>query len=199
MKIQALILFLSVMFWSCAVAPAQLSEVPVHFRIASTNNFDNQEKLMLEDAMVVLNETVNTDAFKRNLLNATFTENGGDSDDVILSKLQKGLPIWGGNSIDMNFIMYTDSKSDIIAYMYPMVPHKVWVNRAHLTDKFELAATVLHETMHHLGYQHLGKWETSVPYHIEDVLRDSFDFSTWYNSQEEYPSNYESIPDSCHL
>lgn len=141
---------------------------PVLFKIAQTYDYTKEDRAMLDKAFVLLNTTVNSDDFQQNFLNAHFTETQGKTNREILRDLLLGLDNAG--HIDLIMVEYDNPKSEIIGYMYENVPQIVYQNHKYMLNEYVMASNVLHETMHHLGYEHEKAWRTSVPYKAQEVF-----------------------------
>jgi hypothetical protein len=177
---------------SLSVAPV-MNDPKIVYRINSTTGYLPLERVKLECAVKLLNRVVNTVDFQQRVLDASFTEMGGYKNWQILAKMVSG------RVVDLNFIMYESKKSNIIAYVYFVVPNKIWMNRKYeYMSELNIAATILHESMHLHGFRHDKKWDTSVPYHIEDLFIESARLAFLYNSYEGECLN-EGISDFSYL
>jgi len=126
------------------------------------------ESGMIQQAFIDLNKVISTPEFKQQLLAAGFTETNGMSNQQIIDLMVSSSPV------SVGFTMFTGSfkqnhLTHTMGYEDPQQPDICFANRHFIQDKDTCASLILHETMHVLGFSHLGAKDTSVPYTMNRI------------------------------
>lgn len=175
--------------------PAQVdvSETGGHILDIKANLIDfsaeQEEKMM--SALERLKLVVNSVEFKERVLAHTyagskqFVDNDGLSNEEIYLKIMEGAETLsrdgdGGNiadgEIDLDIELYYSSKN-VVGYTYPNVL-QIWVNTKYFNTNSlgAVAANVIHEWTHKLGFEHSyysnSSRPYSVPYGIGSIVKE---------------------------
>lgn len=146
------------------------------------NGFSGNKRDKLEEAFMALERIVNSQEFKNRVINfknskgeRAFASNRGLSNEEIYERLMEGREDLQPNTPgEMNFYLklYYRPFSRVIGYTGPDT------NRIHVNWKFfkrydvsEVAANLMHEWLHKMGYGHRSAREhDSVPYAIGYII-----------------------------
>lgn len=152
------------------------------------NDFPEDREEKMHKAVERLMLIVNSVEFKERVLNheykgeKTFVDNDGMTNEEIYQRLMDGaekLSPEVDEEIDLDITLYYRNNSTV-GYTYPNV-EKIWVN-----DKFfaknsfgKVAANLIHEWLHKLGFKHDKKRTArraySVPYGVGTIMRELVD------------------------
>lgn len=166
-------------------------------------NFSDSEKLKMQNAIVTLLRTINSERFKKRIINHqvegenTFVDNNGMTNDEIYKLLLSGseeLLTEKDHEMDLELSMYYSLRSTI-GYTYPETL-RIWINRRFFRSfrPAQIAANLIHEYMHKLGFSHdynnTPTRKYSVPYAVGRMVRDLIDAN-----QINLPTNLPRLPD----
>lgn len=152
---------------------------------AYLRDFSSTQEDKMESALEKLNIVLNSEEFRIKVLNHqynginTFVDNNGQSNLEVYYTILKGAEVLNGiidQEVDIDITLYYSNNSTV-GYTYPNVD-RIWVN-----DKFfatynhgSVAANVVHEWLHKLGYGHdfdrTIRRNYSVPYAIGSIVRE---------------------------
>jgi hypothetical protein len=152
---------------------------------ATLIDFDSTQKIKMENALKLLGEIINSNDFKQRILNHTylgkksFKENNNFSNQEIYDSILNGSEeqfVGNNNTLDLRINLYYSSRN-VVGYTYSN-KLDIYVNNKYFS-KYELssvAANVMHEWLHKLGYIHAHYYSNSrnysVPYAIGDIVRE---------------------------
>ena len=174
MKIKALIIVFALSFMLPTLAfDANIEMV----------NFDSKDQSKIFKAINVIKRIINSNEFKKRILEHTFEgerkflDNKGHSNEQILQIILDGAeelhPIKNGQmDIELELM---ESKSKTVGHTYPDTK-RIWINRRYFNSftTAEIANNLFHEWMHKLGYDHASHYSTernfSVPYAIGTLV-----------------------------
>lgn len=110
-----------------------------------------------------MNEVISTKCFKSFIYNKKLTETNSKTNHEVLKEILT-------KSVDVQFTMYY-SRKRTIGYTYPN-QNRIWFNRRyHASFSIcESASNMAHETTHKIGYDHLGVFDSSVPYSVGEGI-----------------------------
>ena len=151
-------------------------------------DFSHTQAQKMDEAIDKLVEIVNSDVFKQRVLNHTykgvlsFVDNEGLTNLEIYQKLMQGSETLNpaiDSEMDIDITLYYSNNSTV-GYTYPN-SERIWVN-----DKFfrsnslgRVAANIIHEWTHKLGFDHDYNRTTrrnySVPYGIGTIVQQLID------------------------
>lgn len=151
-------------------------------------DFSAQQAQKMDEAIEKLVAIVNSEKFKQRVLNhtyngvLTFVDNEGLTNREIYERLMQGSETLNpaiDSEMDIDITLYYSNNSTV-GYTYPN-SERIWVN-----DKFfrsnslgRVAANVIHEWTHKLGFDHDFNRTTrrnySVPYGIGTIVRQLID------------------------
>ena len=151
-------------------------------------DFSSSQAAKMDEAIELLIEIVNSERFKQRVLNhtynglLTFVDNKGLTNAQIYQALMDGSETLNpaiDSEMDIDITLYYSNNSTV-GYTYPN-SERIWVN-----DKFfrtntlgKVAANVIHEWTHKLGFDHdfnrTSRRNYSVPYGIGTIVRQLID------------------------
>lgn len=136
--------------------------------IAGAIDCNPAELPMIQEAYADLNKIVSSTAFEQQVINSAFTETNGMTSQQIYDLIVSSSPITVG------FTMFTGSFiqnhiTDTMGYEDPAHPGICFANRHFIQSKEVCGSLILHETMHVIGFAHLGVKATSVPYTMNRI------------------------------
>jgi len=155
---------------------------------------NEEETRLIENALIILGESVNSGAFENFVLNYTwhktyykrkwfrkiwYTKNGdnfrwnnGLSSEEIFDKIMSGaetLDPSHDKEIDIHLKVDRRNKRGVVGYTYPNTKWQwiyKWVLRSY--DEYDIAGNLLHEWCHKIGFDHEYRFsplrEFTVPY-----------------------------------
>jgi hypothetical protein len=152
---------------------------------ATLINFDSDEKLKMENALKLLTQIINGEEFKQKVLNhtyngqKTFVKNKDFSNQKILESIMDGSEeqfIGKNNTLDLRINLYYSIRNTV-GYTYTD-KLDIFVNEKFF-DIYKLssvAANIMHEWLHKLGYDHSRNYTQtrnySVPYAIGNIVKE---------------------------
>jgi hypothetical protein len=132
-----------------------------------------EEKPMIVEAVEYVNDVIASDCFKKEVLNAKFTETNGLTNDQIFATFQGAIPPIAVTMFDgtwkQNYVYKT------IGYEDEGFPNTVFQNRYFVDNAKDSGSNILHEVAHVLGFHHYDVFATSVPYQMNDFYYSCFD------------------------
>lgn len=158
---------------------------------ANLTNFTASQEEKMREALKRLKIVVNSEQFRERVLAHTyngsnqFVNNNGLSNEEIYIRIMEGAETLsrdgdGGNVVDsemdIDIKLYYSSRSTV-GYTYPNVL-QIWVNRKYFIPNSlgAVAANVIHEWTHKLGFGHDSKRTSrrpySVPYGVGTIMKD---------------------------
>lgn len=151
--------------------------------IKDTNYFDYQKE-KLKKASLVIAKIMNSEEFKKKVIDhtyqgkKTYVDNNGLTNEQIWEKVFAGAEALQpaiNYQLDLTVTMYNKSYSSVVGYTYPS-DLKVYTNRK-FHDKYgacDVAGNLFHEWTHKLGFGHSYEYtksrESSVPYALGYLL-----------------------------
>lgn len=137
--------------------------------IERCTNFSAEGIEKLKDAQVVLDKVLVSPRFVRKVLESSFRETGGLSNEQIAKIMREDYRVrvaryrsWKTWSRVVAYV--TGRGGDLIHYHSKFFDHNTPV---------EVASTILHETAHLKGFGHAYKpWGSTVPYSMNKILED---------------------------
>lgn len=134
-------------------------------------------------AIDLIKRIVATEEFRSKILNhtyngkKTFVDNGGFTNAQIYQKILEGAetlkPI-KNNTMDMQVKLYYEN-NNVVGYTYPSTT-KIWVNTKYFETNSiaRVAANLMHEWLHKLGFKHAVTYSVSrdysVPYAVGRII-----------------------------
>lgn len=152
---------------------------------AYLREFSSSQRAKMEAALEKLNIVLNSEEFRVRVLNhtynnsKTFVNNNGQTNAEVYLTILKGAETLNGiedQEVDLDITLYYSNNSTV-GYTYPNV-NKIWVNNKFFSTYTHgsVAANVVHEWLHKLGYGHdfqrTANRNYSVPYGIGNIVRD---------------------------
>ena len=142
---------------------------------AKLMKFDETQEAKMREALIRLKRIVNSELFKERVLAHTyngeqrFVDNDGLTNEEIYYKIMEGaetlLPDVD-REMDLDIELYYSSRN-VVGYTYPNVL-QIWVNKKYFnTNSYgAVAANVIHEWTHKLGFGHAYNRTSSRPYSV---------------------------------
>lgn len=140
--------------------------------------FSSSELVKVHSAADILERTVNSPEFRSAITNhtyqgqKTFVQNNGLSNEQIYEKILTGAEMLKpeiNHTIDLNLTIYWSSwfSRGTVGYTYPDTL-RIWVNRRHFQyfEPRSVAANMMHEWMHKIGFDHDFKSTSRRPYSV---------------------------------
>lgn len=146
-------------------------------------NATQQEKF--DQAIEIIKKVVATEEFRKQVINhtyngsKTYVDNGGYSNEEVYQMILEGaekLRPTKNNTMDMEVELYYAATSTV-GYTYPNVT-KIWVNTKYFNSNpvTSVAANLMHEWMHKLGFKHATSYSVSrdysVPYAVGRMIKN---------------------------
>jgi hypothetical protein len=170
-------------------SPAPVSKVPALALSFKTNvtmyDFTSTQEEKYEDAVALVKKVVATEAFRKAVINHTysgskqFANNNGKTNDQIyqsiLDAAEKLTPL-KNNTLDVGVKMYYADNS-VVGYTNPSITYfNVNTKFFNSYDINEVAGNLFHEWLHKVGYGHDSTATTrrpySVPYAVGYMIRN---------------------------
>lgn len=169
-------------------------------KVHHTNNFTDEQLKKYIEAVRLTEIVLNSERFKKKLLELKFTSNKGMSNQEIYDLMMTGaetLEPVEDNEADVFITMYYKGNS-VVGYTYPST-RETWVNSKffNMYNHAEIGCNLVHEWFHKLGFDHRSASEhTSVPYAIgylvEDCIEELVQHPELYNDST---LNDENLPE----
>jgi hypothetical protein len=155
--------------------------------VHEANNFNATEAALLEQARVLLEKVVNSEAFKQQVLHftylgqETYVQNNGLTnqqiyDDIMAGAEQLPTPTAANQIMDLYTELYY-KPGNVIGYTDPSV-HTIFMNSYFFDSAAAsaIAGNMMHEWLHKLGFDHdfasTARRPSSVPYAIGYIAED---------------------------
>lgn len=172
-------------------ADVQICSVPEPEELASLElnvelkDFNTKQEEKMRDALAQLKIILNSKVFKERVLNhqyedeSTFVDNNGLSNKEIYEKIMEAAEVLDpevDQEMDLKITLYYANNSTV-GYTYPD-SDRVWVNNKFFAgySLAKVAANVVHEWTHKLGFGHDFRRTTrrnfSVPYGVGTIVRE---------------------------
>lgn len=162
--------------------PSSTDQLDINVKL---EGFNETRTIKMNKAIKLLKKVVNGIEFKRRVLEhkyrgeTTFVENDNLSNSEIFDKIMKGSEeqlVGENKTIDLIVHLYYSSKN-VVGYTYPS-KLDIYVNRKYFDPNSlsKVAANLMHEWMHKLGFGHSYYYNSarpySVPYAIGTMIKD---------------------------
>lgn len=147
----------------------------VDFEATSALHYSLEDKEKLTKAMDILDKAINGKKFQNRFMLTHFTETNHLSNRQILEKLTNGFNNSG--AIHVTMVEFNEPFSNVIGYVDLSLPGVIFQNRKWMWNEYIMAANILHESLHLLGFLHENEkeMETSVPYAAQNLLLEVLD------------------------
>jgi hypothetical protein len=165
------------------------SSVPTQAETFEVNitmiNFTTTQEAKMLKAVELIKRLVASEEFRTRVLNhsynsvKTYVDNGGKTNRQIYQHILDGnetLKNVKDNEMDVEVELYYEN-STTVGYTYPS-SNRIWVNTKYFNTYSiaSVAANLMHEWLHKLGYKHATTYSVSrdfsVPYGIGRIVRD---------------------------
>lgn len=156
-------------------ASAVSAQPVLRVSITPSSQFDSVRKEKLLRAGELLERVVNSSEFAERVVGhlyrgaARYVQNEGLTNEQVLERIRLGQETLNGRedrTIDLEVDLYYTRKN-VIGYTYPNVS-TIWSNRRYF-DAFteaEIAANLMHEWLHKIGFDHDFKKTRRRPYSV---------------------------------
>lgn len=148
----------------CSVEALPPKAGPLELEIILTTNTTPEEDLYLLEVVDLVEQTMNSNAFRKELINSDLSNTGGRSKAEVYSHIMTSYkPL----KISMEEI------PDGIGGRYNRETETIKLDSDRLkhTHISNIAGTIAHEWLHSIGYNHNGFGErTAVPYVVGDIV-----------------------------
>lgn len=157
----------------------------VKVRIEEMNDFEAADVTRLQGAVAVFEDVVNSAEFKNRVLNHSyqgvkqFVDNNGLSNEQVYNTIIAGQETFRkipDSEANLSLNLYY-TWSNVVGYTYPNT-NQIFMNTKYyrVFTASQIAANMLHEWTHKLGFTHdynsTARRPYSVPYAVGDMLED---------------------------
>lgn len=148
-------------------------------------NFYDEEETKIRRAARLIQQVINSEEFKEEILNhefegkRAFANNRGLSNRQIYQKIMDAsekLTPGKDHEMDLTLVAYLDEDAITVGYTYPNT-RKIWMNRKYFgrNDAAEVTTNMVHEWLHKVGFDHASsptpERRFSVPYSVGYIVR----------------------------
>lgn len=161
---------------------------PVKVNLIAATGFTANERAKLDKAIVIFETVINSEEFKQRILNYTyqkkqqFVQNGGQTNLQIFETMMAGKETFttqADSVADFNLNLYTFSwfKRGVVGETNPGTS-KISMNRRFYSSfqPYQIAANMIHEWCHKIGYDHdyksTARRPYSVPYAVGNLMSE---------------------------